>query len=111
MLMEEAGCGFSLGMAAGEGPNSPFWWLWGDISHQPLSLSAFITLSCCSQGCFGAVPSKRNLLFWLLLSPEVTLSPFCAGCLIPPGSACWELGELRIWTGKVLAFNPLSGLF
>lgn len=48
VLMEEAGCGFSQCPGHGRGrenPNSPFWWLWGGISQQPLSLSAIITLN------------------------------------------------------------------
>lgn len=97
-----------------EGPNSPFWSSGGHLSPAFVPLSLHHPQPCCSQGRSGAAPweaPKRDLLFWPLLSPEVTPSPFRAGWLIPRGSACWELGELRIWTGKVLAFNPLSGLF
>lgn len=117
VLMEQAGCGFSQCPGHGSGRKVPI--LHSGSSGGHLS-PAFVPLSlhhpqpCCSQGCSGAAPweaPKRDLLFWPLLSPEVTPSPFRAGWLIPRGSACWELGELRIWTGKVLAFNSLSGLF
>lgn len=81
----------------------------GGISHQLLSFSAFITLNF-------AVPRVVLGRFHGRL-PKRTFS--CGLCchlrspcsLIPHGSTCWELGELRIWAGKVLAFNPFSGLF